>query len=197
MSVMVAPPADSAPSTASWRTEPAWATGEPGAPQKREQRVVPATLELEPRRHGVAAAFDQQPFMDRAAHHRAEIDRGDRAGRPGGETVGFERGDEGRQAEALGDAAGDQAEQALVPALGGEEQQRPRRIGGKLGVGDGEGFLEHALFDRLAFGIERLELGGDAARLDLVVGRQQPGAEAGAPTLPPALMRGPRMKPSV
>ncbi len=116
--------------------------------------------------------------MHRAAHHRAEIDRGDGAGRTGGETVRLERRDEGRQAEALGDAAGDQAEQALVPALGGEEQQRPRRIGGKFGVGRGESFLEHALFDRLAFGIERFELGGNAARLDLVVGRQQPRAEA-------------------
>ncbi len=34
------------------------------------------------------------------------------------------------------------------------------------------------VLDRLAFGIERLELGGDAARLDLVVGGEQPGAEA-------------------
>ena len=110
--------------------------------------------------------------------HRAEIDRGDGARRAGGEAVRLERGDEGRQAEALGDAAGDQAEQALVPALGGEEEKRARGICGERGLGSGESFGEHALLDGFALGIQRFELGGDDARFDLVVGGEQPGAEA-------------------
>ena len=155
---------------ASSRTALACATGaRQTLDQEGEQRVVLAALELEPCRHGVAAAFDEEALMHRAPHHRAEIDRGDRACRADGEAVGFERGDEGRQAKTFGDAAGNQSEQAFVPAFGGEKQQRPRGVGIKRGFGGGKRLLEHALLDRLALGIERLELGGDASRLDLVV----------------------------
>ena len=93
--------------------------------QELEQRVVLAALELEACRHGVTAAFDEEPFMHGRPHHGAEVDRGDRARRACRETVRLERSDEGWKAEALGDAAGDQSEQPLVPAFGAEKEQRP------------------------------------------------------------------------
>ena len=81
-----------------------------------------------------------------------------------------------------------------MPALGGKEEQRRRGIIGKRCVGEGEGLGEHALLDRPPLGIERFELGGDPARLDLIVsGEQLARRGSDAPTLPPALMRGPRI----
>ena len=118
-----------------WRAR---ATGPLAPPAPRAARAGSATsrsclgaLELETRRHGVAAAFDEKPFMHGAPHRGAEIDRGDRAGRARGEAVRLERRDERWQPEALGDAARDKTEQALVPALGGKKEQRQAGICGE------------------------------------------------------------------
>jgi len=140
-----------------------------------EQRVVLAPLELEACRHGVTAAFDEKSFMHGSPHHGAKVDRGDRAGRACRETVGIERSDEGRKAEALGDAAGDQSEQPLVPAFGAEPEEGTPRI--ERALGSHKGFRQHALLDRLALGVERFELCRDGARLALVVASKQLGAE--------------------
>ncbi len=116
--------------------------------------------------------------MHRAPDRGAEIDGGNRAGRAGGETIGIERGDESRQAETFGDAAGDQSEQPLMPAFSGKEEQRQARIGGKRRIGCGESFFQHPLLDGLPLGVERFEPGCYGARLDRVIGRKKSRAEA-------------------
>ena len=64
-----------------------------------------------------------------------------------------------------------------------------------LRLGLGVGLLQHLRLDRLAFLVQPLELGGDALAFRRIVARQQPRAEPASPIRPPALMRGPRMKP--
>ena len=59
--------------------------------QECDKRILLAALELEPRRHGVAAAFDEQPLMHRAPHGGAEVDGGDGTGRAGGKALRLER----------------------------------------------------------------------------------------------------------
>ncbi len=117
--------------------------------------------------------------MHGGANDRAEIDRSDRPRGAYGETVRLQRRDESRQPEALGDAAGDEPEQAFVPALRGKQQQRQRGIIAERCVGDGEGLRQHALLDGSPLGIERFELRGDPPRLDLIVSGEQPRTEAG------------------
>ena len=148
--------------------------------QEGEQCVLLAPLELEARGHGVAAAFDEKTLMHRISRPTAPrsteaIERAE----PVALTVGLERDDEGRPVKTLGDATGDQ-----VRARPLCQPSAPRKSIGRAGVGsersfgEGKGFLEHALLDRLTLGVERFELGGDGARLDLVVGGEQLGAEA-------------------
>src|SRR5262249_56223749 len=104
-----------------------------------------ARIEVKPRRHGAAAAFDQQSLLHGGPDRRAKIDRGNRARRTSRRAVRLKRRNEGRTTEALGDAPCDQPEQASVPTFGAEEEKRPVGIVRKCSFGMSEGFLEHPL----------------------------------------------------
>src|SRR5262245_4275883 len=111
--------------------------------QETDQGILLAALVSEPRRHGMAAAFDEQSSMYGRAYDTAEIDARDRARRAGGVAVGLQARDETGKAEAVGNAPGDQPEQAFVPAFGAEKQQRPAGIGRERDVGPRKRVLQH------------------------------------------------------
>ena len=72
---------------------------------------------------------------------------------------------------------GDKAQKALVPAFGAEKEHRGIGRGSERRLDAGEGVLQHALLDRLTLGVEHFELGGNGARLDVVVRGEQLRAE--------------------
>ena len=77
------------------------------------ERAVP---QREARRHGVAAALDQQALGHRLAHRAAEIDAGDRAARAGAGAARLERDGERRPTEPLLQPRRDQPDDAGMPA---------------------------------------------------------------------------------
>ncbi len=82
-------------------------------------------------------------------------------------------------AVALGDAAGDQADQTFVPILGAETEEGIRGQLIESVVSEGKGFFQHVRFDRLPLGVQLLELARDDARLDVVVAGKEPRAKIG------------------
>ena len=86
--------------------------------------------------------------------------------------------DEGWPVITLHDAAGDEPDEPFVPIARAEKDHR--QVGALLDcrLGSREGLFEHAVFDRLALGVEGVELGGDGAGLYVVFGGEQPCAEA-------------------
>ena len=192
-----APAALSAPSISSASSRRAAVTAaasacfEVGA--ERRQRVL---AQRDARRHGVAAALEQQPLADRLPHHAAEIDAGDRAARAGADAARLERDRKRRAAEALLEPRGDQADDAGMPAFGGGDDDRALLLDAERRHRLGFGLRDGRHFDRLALAVETVELGGDARGL----GRIAPAAAArrrasARPMRPPALMRGPSRKP--
>jgi hypothetical protein len=120
----------------------------------------------------VAAAIDQQARLARRGNRRAEIDAPDRAARAlGGLAVAGD--DEGGSAGAVLDPAGDDADDAGMPALAIKDHHGAV----VLPAGEGEGFVEDRLLDPPALGIQPVQLDGDADSLLAVVGGQKADAE--------------------
>ena len=88
---------------------------------ERRQRVL---AQRDARRHGMAAALDQQPLAHRLPHDAAEIDAGDRAARAGADAAGLERNREGRPAEPLLQPRRHEPDHARMPAFGGGDHRR-------------------------------------------------------------------------
>ena len=144
---------------------------------ERRERVLP---QRHARRHGVAAALDQQTFAHRLAHRAAEIDAGDRAARAGADAARLERDREGRTAEPLLEPRGDQADHARMPAFGGGDDHRALLLEAERRHRLGLGLRQRRHLDRLALAIEPVELGGEPRAFDRILLQQQIDAERGA-----------------
>ena len=162
------------------------------ARQKLPRASCLAPLQLEPRRHGMAAALDQQPLMHGVPDH-ARQDRRRRSSAPSPVPCpsGSQACDEGRQAEALGDAAGDEAEQALVPALGGEPDEAGVAdcSSARSAAAKASASMRSSMAFRSAFSVSSLPAMARASLSSSAASSLAPRPDA--PTLPPALMRGP------
>ena len=84
---------------------------------------------------------------------------------------------ERRQPVALGDAARDKSDQALVPVLGTETEEGTGWRLIERAISEGKGFFKHMGFDGFPLRIQLLELAGDDARLDVVVAGKEFSAE--------------------
>src|SRR6476659_1225744 len=155
MNSVLAAAEDSAPSMAKGREVVAAAT----APARRSSRK--ANTSLSRRRSSLKpAAMACPPPLVRSPSCTASLTTRPRS------TVAIE----------LGDAPSDETDQALVPPIDAEPDERAPQVEGP--VGEREGFCEHALLDRFTLAVERFELCGDGARLALVVAGEQLGAKA-------------------
>ena len=83
----------------------------------------------------------------------------------------------GRPVVALLQAAGDDADDAGMPALAAREHERALRRPLSFDLGDGG--VEHGLLDRAPLGVEGVEPARQGGGLGRVVGRQQADAEIG------------------
>ena len=148
------------------------------------QRVELAARHGQARRHGVAAALDEMAVGHGGAHGRADVDAGNGAQRAGA-LAGLVPGDHaGGAVEAVGEPARHQADHALVPAVGADQQQGHVGVGLDQLLGAGHRLLEHVGLDGLALAVELVEQHGDARGLHLVAGREQARAEAGIADAP-------------
>src|SRR3954470_10701886 len=105
------------------------------------------------------AAGDEQPAFLGRKNRRSEIDSGDRPARALAAAVLAFGDDDRRAAEALFDPAGDDADNALVPAAAHD------RDDGVVAAPFGLlfGLLAHQHFDRSPLLVEAVELHGDGA----------------------------------
>ena len=87
--------------------------------------------------------------------------------------------DAGGPPKTFDKAAGDEPDDAFVPSVGSDDDDRARRIVGDLAIGDGQRFFEHKRLDVLAFLVQAIEQLGDALRFDRIGRRQQRCAQRG------------------
>src|SRR5205085_7921171 len=127
--------------------------------------------------HRVAAAVHQEAGLARGDDRGAEPDPGDRAARSPPDPL-VERDDAGRAVVALLEAAGDDADDAGMPALAGGEDQGRRAVPA-LDLGDRG--VEDARLDLAALGVVGVELARQPRRLERILGREQARAEVAAP----------------
>ena len=136
-------------------------------------------------RHGVAAAGQQQAGvigrLDRAPEVHPWLGASGSLADIGGAVDAHH---DHRLAVALAQTAGDDADDARMPVIGGDQQQRLiGEIAGLLDVGD-RGLLDLCL-DLLARLVQAVEFRGQGRRFRWVVRGQQPRAQVG-PADPPA-----------
>ncbi len=86
-----------------------------------------------------------------------------------------ERHNAGRPVVAVLEAARDDADDAGMPALARRENEPAHR----RALDRCHRLCQHLRLDRAALGVERVEMRGKLARLDRIVGRQEPRAEIG------------------
>ena len=146
------------------------------------QRLDPARFHGQPGRHPVAAAVPQQAGLARGDHGSAQVDAGDRAAGALADAV-RQRDHAGRPGGPLDDAGRDDADDAGMPALAGDEHQR--QPFGRLRLRLLQRGSQHRPFDGPAFGVEAVEPFGEPARFGRIVRRQQLRTEIG-PADPPA-----------
>ena len=124
----------------------------------------------------MAAAVDEQPGLARRDDRRAERHAGHRAARAPADPVG-ERDDAGRPVVALLEPAGDDADDAGMPALARGEDQR-RRIAAPLSTARSPAASD-ARLDLAALAVVAVEPLRQRRAPRRIVGRQQPRAEIG------------------
>ena len=147
-----------------------WTVGGQPFLQKVGERLDLLRRHCQPRRHRMAAAGDEQAAVLRRQHRSAEIDARNRTARALAHAVIAKRDDDGRPMELLLQTAGDDADHARVPALGGEHE----RVA--LGV------LRHQRLrletdprlDVPAFGVDQIEFGGRKGFVKLALDRGVP-----------------------
>ena len=139
-----------------------------------------AVLDGDARRHGMAAALEQQALGHRAAHGLAEIDAEDGTARAGADAAGLERDGKGRAVEALLETRREQTDHARMPVRRGRHHHRALFLDAERGAGLGLRLLQHRHLHRAPLAVEAVELGGDASGLDRIVGAKQQRAEIGA-----------------
>ena len=132
-----------------------------------------AMLDRDARRHGVAAALEQQPLGDGAPHGLAEIDAEDRAARAGAGAAGLERNRKGRAVEPLLQPSREQTDDARMPVGRRGHHHCAPFLDAERGLGLRLRLLQHRHLHRPALAVQAVELGGNAARLDRIVGAKQ------------------------
>ena len=144
----------------------------------------------------MTAAIHQQARLPRRDHRRAEIDALHRAARALAQ-LAIHADHESRPAVAFDESARDDADHADMPALALHQQRRGQAlaVGAVEPLDAGDRLVEHLALDGAALGVELVEPERQRAHFLRIVARQQPRAEIGLPTRPPALTRGPSRKP--
>ncbi len=132
--------------------------------------------ERDARRHGVAAALDEQTGLDRLPDDPAQIDAGDRAARAGA-SLAVEGDGESRAAKFLLEPRRDKTDDAGVPAFAGNHDHRA--FAGKLRRRQrfGRGDFERGRLDCLALAVEPVQILGDLARHHGIAAGEQFRAE--------------------
>ncbi len=110
----------------------------------------------------------------------AHVEADDRSGRTGRE-IAIQREDARGTAEPLHQAAGDDADDAWMPAFAGDDDQRRAAVARRLFGYPRQRVLQNRALDPLAVAIELIEFARQRRGLGGVVGRQQAGAETGFP----------------
>ena len=122
------------------------------------------------------AALLQQTLLACRDHGRTQIEPADRPGGALGDAIGDAQHHD-RPMVPVGKPAGDDADDARMPAGPSRQQQRqPRpelRLDGALGG------VQHAALDRLTFGIERVKLFRQLGSLVGGIGGQESGTQVG------------------
>ena len=119
------------------------------------------------------------PGGDRGAHRATDVGADHRAQRAGAVAARLGvPGDDARwPAEALGQPAGDEPDDALVPGVRAEQQHRDVGTLGDHRFGLRQRLLEHLLLERAPLLVQVVEQHRDAGRLRLVLAGQQARAQ--------------------
>ena len=147
-----------------------------------------------PGRHAVPAAMLQQALLPGRDHGGTEIEAADRAGGALGDPVGDPE-HHGRPVVPLHEPAGDDADDARVPARAGGQQDR--QPGRELRLDRAPApprSTPRSIACRSALSAWSWSASCAASSAASVVSRRAPRSER--PMRPPALMRGPRTKPN-
>src|SRR5947208_13421331 len=145
------------------------------------ERVVALAADGEPRRHGMAAVLLE--MAPDAMQRGVQIEARDAPPRATPQLAPLFPADEERGPPIALDQAGrDDPDHPRMPRIGGEHQRpvlRPQHALGQL-----HRLVEDALVQRLAPGVQRLELAGDRRRLARIVGEEQPQSVVRIPDPP-------------
>ena len=151
--------------------------------EKSAKLAEPIRRDGEPGCHGVSPALLQHAGIDRCANRGTEVDALDGAAGPRPDPARQSDGN-GRAAEPVLDPRGEEADQPGMPSGIVEDERRDVRIGDDLSLRLRQGRREHLRLQRLALGVEAVELSGVGERPGRIVGRQEQAAELRPPDAP-------------